>query len=62
MVAALALFGGFMGAVWLISELFVHLFDRFEAEKGIVNDLTVYTSEPTRDASKKKLVEEAINR
>lgn len=53
-VGALALFGGFMGAVWLVSELFVTLFDRFEAEKGFVNDLTVFSGDTTNLASKKE--------
>jgi hypothetical protein len=42
-----------MGAVWLISELFVSFFDRFEGEKGFVNDLTVFSGN-TRNVSSKK--------
>lgn len=53
-VGALALFGGFMGAVWLISELFVSFFDRFEGEKGFVNDLTVFSGNARNVSSKKE--------
>jgi hypothetical protein len=41
----MALFGGFMGAVWLISQLFVRFFESFYAEKKIVDDLTIYSGE-----------------
>jgi len=45
-----------MGAVWLISELFVTFFDRFEGEKGFVNDLTIFSGETQNAASKKESV------
>jgi len=53
LVGALAMFGGFMGAVWLISELFVTFFNRFEGEKGFVNDLTIFSG-PARNVASKK--------
>jgi len=49
-----------MGAVWLISELFVTFFDRFEGEKGFVNDLTIFNGPISNVASKKEQVIETV--
>jgi len=45
-----------MGAVWLISVLFVTFFDRFEGEKGFVNDLTIFSGTTANAGSKKDQV------
>ena len=49
-----------MGAVWLISELFVTCFDRFEGEKGFVNDLTVFSGNTRNVSSKKEQTIDAV--